>query len=67
MLHEILLALLGHTGSIIIQQVLTLDDLNELSDSTPPIKFMVNPNLDFISQAERHQLNVLVDLGAMYK
>jgi hypothetical protein len=52
MLHEILLALLGHTGSVFMQQVQTLDDINEFDGSEKPIKFRVNPGLGFLSQAE---------------
>jgi hypothetical protein len=59
MLHEILLALLGHTGSIFMQVVQTLDDI-DLDASEKPIKFCVNANLSFISQAEINQLNILV-------
>jgi len=32
MLHEILLALLGHTGSILMQVVKTLDDIQNLEE-----------------------------------
>ena len=44
MLHELLLALFGHTGSIIIE---TEDGSN----------FIVNPKLDFLSSAEVEMIN----------
>lgn len=55
MLHEVLLALLGHTGSIFMQVVQTLEDINSLEEK--PVQFQVNPNLPFLSQAEIDQLN----------
>ena len=66
MLHEILLALLGHTGSVIVQVSQTLndialDDVEELNAEVDrSIKFRVNPNLTFLSVAEIEQLNNLV-------
>lgn len=61
MLHEVLLALLGHTGSIFMQIVQTLDDIHALDETEErPVKFCVNPNLGFLSQAETDQLNNLV-------
>ena len=51
MIHEILFALLGHTGSIIIELPYTLEDL----DKNPELRqvcFIVNPNLSFLSAAE---------------
>lgn len=67
MLHEILLALLGHTGSIFLKQHHTLDDINDLTHSDTHLSFFVNPSLAFLSPAEKHQLNALIELGAMYK
>ena len=63
MLHEILLALMGLTGSIIIEIPLdaegNLDGLHQLEDSLSsseeverPVKFVVNPDLRFLSLAE---------------
>lgn len=52
MLHEILLALLGHTGSVIIEQ----DD-----------KFIVNPKLQFLSAAEVEIISKVIQLGFLYK
>ena len=77
MLHEVLFALLGHTGSIIIEvpeqdaqelsnQMNILDEDGPMSQATV-IKFMVNPNLTFLSQAEIDQLNKIVKLGAFFK
>jgi len=73
MLHEILFALLGHTGSIFIEEqkpAVALDNIDEMaepqeSDCTP--KFIVNSSLGFISQAEIEQLNIIVVLGAHFK
>ena len=76
MLHEILFALLGHTGSIIIE--LPPLDTAELSKNllsqaengvynNRQVRFMVNPNLNFLSRAEVEQLNKIVQLGAYYK
>ena len=76
MLHEILFALLGHTGSIIIelpaleQIEFTKNLLSAAEDGqfqSRQIKFMVNPNLSFLSRAEVEQLNKIVSLGAYYK
>lgn len=53
MLHEILLALFGHAGSIIIE--------------TENESFIVNPKLDFLSKAEIEMINRIVVLGYMYK
>lgn len=64
MLHEILLALMGLTGSIIIEVPLdaegqNLDGLHQLEESISssdevekPVKFVVNPDLRFLSLAE---------------
>ena len=61
MLHEILFALLGITGSVIIEVPLTEDNLHGLehldesgsSDGTQrAFKFVVNPDLRFLSLAE---------------
>ena len=74
MLHEILFALLGHTGSIIIEvpeldsQTMTDQLMNGQTEQTAGlIRFMVNPNLNFLSAAEVDQLNKIVNLGAYYK
>ena len=74
MLHEILFALLGHTGSIIIEvpeldsQTMTDQLMNgQTEQSAGQIRFMVNPNLNFLSLAEVDQLNKIVNLGAYYK
>ena len=76
MLHEILFALLGHTGSIIIelpvleQVEFTKNLLSQAEHGeyhNRQIKFMVNPNLSFLSRAEVEQLNKIVQLGAYYK
>ena len=69
MLHEILFALLGHTGSIIIelpvleQIEFTKNLLSQAANgefSNHQLKFMVNPNLNFLSRAEVEQLNKIV-------
>ena len=70
MLHEILLALLGYTGSIIVEvpqevQTLTEQDLDEDFEQMGPnlnrnIRFQVNPSLTWLSKAEIEQLNQLV-------
>ena len=65
MIHEILFALLGHTGSIIIELPATLDDLN--SPELRLIQFIVNPNMFFLSSAEIEQLNKIVQIGALFK
>jgi hypothetical protein len=52
MLHELLLALFGHTGSIII----------EIED-----RFQVNPKLDFLSAAECELINRIAYIGFLYK
>ncbi len=65
MIHEILFALLGHTGSIIIELPATLDDLN--SPDLRLIQFIVNPNMIFLSSAEIEQLNKIVQIGALFK
>lgn len=66
MIHEILFALLGHTGSIIIELPATLDDLGTNPDLRQ-ILFIVNPNLVFLSAAEIEQLNKIVQIGALFK
>ena len=53
MLHEILLALIGHTGSIIVE--------NE--DQS----FTVSNKIDFLTEAEREQINRIIILGVFYK
>lgn len=52
MLHEVLLALIGHTGSIIIEE-----------DSS----FKVSSSIDFLTDAEAEQINKVVALGMFYK
>jgi hypothetical protein len=48
MIHELLFALLGHTGSIIIELPRSLED-----EAQPDkVQFIVNPNLYFLSAAE---------------
>lgn len=66
MLHEILFALLGHTGSIIIELPASLDDLGKNQDLRQVV-FIVNPNLTFLSLAEVEQLNKVVQIGALFK
>ena len=52
MLHEILLALLGHTGTIIIED----------KDG-----FRVSPQIDFLTEPEKEQINRVVILGLFIK
>lgn len=59
MIHEILFALLGHTGSIIIELPATLEDFGTNPDFRQ-VCFIVNPNLLFLSAAEIEQLNKIV-------
>lgn len=66
MLHEILLALFGHTGSVFTQSTLGLMDINNIENQPRNIKFQVNATIKFLSQAEQDQLNQLVQLGAMF-
>jgi hypothetical protein len=66
MLHEILLALFGHTGSVFTQSALSLNDINNLENQPRNIRFQVNATIKFLSQAEQDQLNQLVQLGAMF-
>lgn len=66
MIHEILFALLGHTGSIIIELPASLDDLGKNQDLRQVV-FIVNPNLTFLSLAEVEQLNKVVQIGALFK
>jgi gamma-tubulin complex component 4 len=51
MLHELLLALLGRTGDIVIEQ-----------DGT----FRIDPKIDFISEPEKDILNKICTLGFYY-
>jgi gamma-tubulin complex component 4 len=64
MIHEILFALLGHTGSIVIELPASIEELHA---QIRKIVFIVNPNLGFLSQAEVEQLNKIVRLGALFK
>ena len=59
MIHEILFALLGHTGSIVIELPASLEDLGKNQDLRQVV-FIVNPNLTFLSTAEIEQLNKIV-------
>ena len=52
MLHEILFALLGHTGSIIIDIGSKKEQMFTLNQTENKPKFVVNPTLNFLSQAE---------------
>lgn len=52
MLHEVLLALLGHTGSIVIE-----------ADN----QFKVSSAIDFLTDAEIEQINKVVVLGVYFK
>lgn len=40
-------------------------DFNSIEDTQ--IRFIVNPNLSFLSKAEIDQLNRIVKIGALYK
>lgn len=66
MIHEILFALLGHTGSIVIELPATLEDLSKNLDLRQ-VLFIINPNLAFLSTAEVEQLNKIVQIGALFK
>lgn len=66
MIHEILFALLGHTGSIIIELPSTLEEMGKIPELRR-IVFIVNPNLEFLSAAEVEQLNKIVQIGALFK
>ena len=52
MLHEVLLALIGHTGNIIIEE-----------DG----QFKVSNAIEFLTDAEIEQINKVVILGIYYK
>lgn len=66
MIHEILFALLGHTGSIIIELPANLEEIDKIPELRQ-IVFIVNPNLSFLSSAEVEQLNKIVQIGALFK
>ena len=51
MLHEVLLALLGHTGSIVIE-----------ADN----QFKVSSAIDFLTDAEIEQINKVVVIGVSF-
>jgi len=53
MLHEVLLALIGHTGTLII--------------SDEEGKFMVNPKMNFLTEAEITLINRILSLGSLLK
>ena len=52
MFHEIIFALLGHTGSIFVEYVkpMNIDEMD--FDDQEVIKFCVNPTITFLSVAE---------------
>lgn len=58
MLHEILLALVGHTGDIVVRK---RDPRTRMV-----VGFHVPSDLDFLSFSEREAINGLVDLGYYY-
>ena len=67
MLHEVLFALLGHVGSIIIEVPVAsgMGFENHLDEGS--VRYIVNPNLTFLSRAEIEQLNRVVRIGALYR
>jgi hypothetical protein len=44
-----------------------LEDITEFDGGQKAIEFRINPNLHFLSQAEKDQIQYLVQLGAMFK
>lgn len=62
MLHEVLLALLGHSGSI-IQETKGIKATDGLSKST----FLVPDSISFLTATERAAINRVVGLGSIYR
>lgn len=72
MFHEILVALIGHTGAVIVEapthlRNLTLDQLdeegaevNEFQENNKLLRFHVSPSISFLSSAEAQQISELV-------
>ena len=60
MLHEVLFALLGFTGSIFIQlkdENIEMDLDASMNGPNRDLRFCVNPSIDFLSKAEVDLLN----------
>lgn len=62
MLHEVLLALLGHSGSI-IQETERTKETKGLSKTT----FLVPDSISFLTATERAAINRVVGLGSTYR
>ena len=62
MLHELLLALLGHTGGLILE----CKQYAETKDSFKITKFYVDPNVNFIDASEIFRIEQICQIGFLY-
>lgn len=73
MYHELLFALLGYTGELVVETPLPrAKKTSQHLDNDPhhrdiPIEFSLHPALTFLSSSEYQLLNPLLQLGAGYK
>lgn len=66
MLHEILLALLGHPGSI-IQEEIAHESASHVKHGVPATTFRVPEGISFLTPTERAAINRVVHLGSIYR
>ncbi|XP_021722362.1 gamma-tubulin complex component 4-like [Chenopodium quinoa] len=70
MLHEILLALLGYTGDLIVDERECRDSLGILSPDSPVADiptFKLAPDLSFIAPSDRYVIERIISLGFYYR
>ncbi|XP_057549187.1 gamma-tubulin complex component 4 [Amaranthus tricolor] len=70
MLHEILLALLGYTGDLIIDERANRNSLGILSSDSPIFDsptFKLAPDLSFIASSDRDVIERIITLGFYYR
>ncbi|XP_021763193.1 gamma-tubulin complex component 4-like [Chenopodium quinoa] len=70
MLHEILLALLGYTGDLIVDERECRDSLGILSPDSPVAdipSFKLAPDLSFIAPSDRDVIERIISLGFYYR
>lgn len=65
MLHEVLLALLGHPGSIVQEE--PADPASERAHAFNPATFRVPDSISFLTLTERAAINRVVNLGSTYR
>lgn len=67
MLHEVILALLGHPGAIIQEEQAPRSSRTDAVDKAPTGTFRVPDSITFLTSTEREAINRVVGMGSIYR